>query len=434
LKSSRGIVCRECRGLNKPDSRYCWFCGAPLPRFGRGPGGRRTALGVALEVLKWLGAGAVVLALIAGVYYAVERVILPIFQQEETPTTLIARSTSTVRSTTTTTTTPREDRVVTGGADRYATAVAISELGFPEGASALVLVDGEQFAEALSAGPLAAAYGGPVLLVPPEGIRDDLTNEIERLDPSRVFLVGVSKPRSVTARLEEILEKPEVTSFAGDDPYETAALIAREIEARLETVARVVIAPADSFIEAIAVTPLAAAKGWPILLADGDRDLPGATAGVIEDLRVDAALVVGTAIDLSLTDVEMRVGGSGFDTAALIAEYAATQGSDFAHTVIASGDAFPDGLAAGSYLAADNGILLLAKNGRLPPSMLSLFTDNRKAIRTLDFIALPELAKELALPTTGRGGPGTTGQGPGTTDSSTAGGGTTGSSTAGGGD
>jgi putative cell wall-binding protein len=400
LKSSKGIVCRECRGLNKPDSRYCWFCGAPLPRLGRGPSGNRTVLGICLQVFKWLIAAAVVAALVGGIYYAFDRVMLPILREgETTTTTVVARSTTSTRPTSTTTTTePRDDRLVSAGTDRYATAIAISELGFPDGAPALVLVGGEDFAKAVAGGPLAAAYAGPLLLIPAEGIREDLAGEIERLDPSRVFLVGVSKPRSVTAQLQEILEKPEVTSVAGDDAFETAALVAREIKAKLETVSKVVIVPADSYIEAIAVAPLAAVKGWPILLVDADGELPRATRNVITDLEVDAALVVGTTAELTLAYVERQVGASGYETAALVAQYAAAQGLEFTHTAIATGDSFPDGLVVGPCLAADNGMLLLATNGRLNAAMLSLFTENRKAIRTLDIIALPQLARELAVP------------------------------------
>lgn len=397
MRSNKGIICRECKGENKPGSRYCWFCGAPLPWIERRPSGGWRAVGVGFQVLKWLVATAVVVALAGGVYYAFNRVVLPIFQEKPTTTiTEIAKNTTSIRPTTTTTI-PRDDRLVSAGKDRYATAIAISELGFPSGAPALVLVGGEDFAKGISAGPLAAAYKGPILLVPTDGIREDLVDEIRRLDPSHVFLVGVSKPKTMTARLKEILEKPEVTSIAGNDVFETAALVAREIRTKHETVSKVVIAPVDSFVEAIAATPLAAAKGWPILLARENGDLPRITRNLIVDLEIDAALVVGTTTELSLAYVDRLKGAGGYETAALIAEYAASHGLEFTHTAIATGDSFPDGLVTGPCLAADNGMLLLATNGRLTPEMLSLFGENRKAIRTLDFIALPQLAQELAV-------------------------------------
>jgi len=43
----------------------------------------------------------------------------------------------------------------------------------------------------------------------------------------------------------------------------------------------------------------------------------------------------------------------------------------------------------------------LAKGGQLPPAILSLFEANQTAIRALDFIALPNLAKAISAPSTG---------------------------------
>src|SRR5664280_781682 len=60
------------------------------------------------------------------------------------------------------------------GADRYATAVAISQSAFQpqyEGERWMVVVaSGANFPDALAAGPLAAAQKGPLLLVPSDGV------------------------------------------------------------------------------------------------------------------------------------------------------------------------------------------------------------------------------------------------------------------------
>ena len=58
------------------------------------------------------------------------------------------------------------------GIDRYETALAVSRHAFTPGVGAVVLATGEDFPDALSAAPLAAAYGGPVLLTPPMALRD----------------------------------------------------------------------------------------------------------------------------------------------------------------------------------------------------------------------------------------------------------------------
>ena len=410
MESTHRIKCRACRGLNDPDSQFCWHCGASLRRQGYKSGGGRKVGRVIARGLKWLLSVVVLVAVLVGAYYAVDRLLLPALGRS--PTQAETSTTVTISSTTTTTTTPRADRVV-AGADRYGTAIAVSKLGFPTGAPALVLAPGDDYAEAVCAAPLAVAYGAPVLLVPPEGIGTDLSTEIERLDPSEIFLVGVSRPSRVTSQLRDILKEPTVTRLTGDDRYETAALVAKQVKVKRGTVSKVVIAPSDSFAEAIAVAPLAAVKGWPILLSPQDGDPPATTTEAITELGATSALVVGTNAELTLTDVERQVGGDAYETAALIAEYAVAQGLSFAHTAIATGEDFPDGLAVGPYLALDKGILLLAKDGRLPSVMLSLFTANLAAIRTLDFIALPDLAKDMARPSTGTtqtgaGGTGTT--------------------------
>ena len=400
MEPTQRIACRECRGLNDPGSQYCWYCGAPLRGQALEASGGQKAGRMMARGLTWLLSLVVLLAVAAGAFYAVDSFLLPALRHSPSQAETITATTVVVSSTTTTTTTtPRTDRIVVG-ADRYGTAIAISKLGFGSGAPALVLAAGDDYAEAVCAAPLAVAYGAPVLLVPSEGIGSDLSAEIERLDPARVFLVGVSRPSRITSQLQAILKEPTVTRLVGDTSYETAVLVANEIKAKLGTVSKVVIAPSDSFAEAIAVAPLAAAKGWPILLSPQNDDPPAATTDAIQELGATSALVVGSSAKLTLADVERQAGDDSYETCALIANYAVTQGLSFAHTAFATGEDFPDGLVAGPYLALDKGILLLAKGEQLPPAILELFTTNLKAIRTLDFIALPGLAKDLARPST----------------------------------
>jgi putative cell wall-binding protein len=398
MKSTRPSVCRMCRGVNNPDNQFCWYCGASLRKQGYKAGGGQKVGRVMARGFKWLISAAVLVAVLAGTYYAVDRLLLPGLRRSSTEAA--TSTTVIVSSTTTTTTVPRTDHLV-AGADRYATAISISKLGFPAGAPALVLAAGDDYAEAVCAAPLAVAYGGPVLLVPPEGISADLSAEIKRLGPSQIFLVAVPRPSTVTKQIQAVLKQATVTRLTGNDRYETAALVAKEVKAKLGTVSKVVIAPSDSFAEGIAVAPLAAAKGWPILLSPQNGDPPKTTTGAITELGATSALLVGTNAELALTDVDREVGSDGYETSALIAEYAVSQGLSFAHTAIATGENFPDGLAAGPYLALDKGILLLAKGEQLPPMTLSLLTANLGAIRTLDFIALPGLEKTMAVSNTG---------------------------------
>ncbi len=270
----------------------------------------------------------VLLAVLAGIFFAADNFLLPALRHG--PGKVASATTvSVVDGTTTTTVVPRTDQLIQG-ADRYATAIALSKLGFATGAPALVIAPGDTWTNAVCAAPLAAAYGGPLLLIPADGIDTNLGTEIQRLNPSQIFLIGVPHVTKVKNKIKSLLSNnPTITSLSGNDGFDTAALIADQIKTKLGTVSKVVIAPSDSFAEAIAVAPLAAAKGWPILLSPANADPPSTTTDEIKSLGATSALVVGTVAKLNLTDVQRQLGTDSYETSALIAKYAATQGLSF---------------------------------------------------------------------------------------------------------
>ena len=393
------IVCKKCHGENNVGSRFCWYCGGPL----RGRPTRSLAEAVAFDVVgraaKWLVFLAVLAGVVYGAYWGLSQYVWPRVHKEAVVDLTVTSSTLAV--TTSTTLQPRVDRQVAGGADRYSTAVAITKLAFPTGAQALVLVPGEDFSQSLAVEPLAAAYRAPVLLVPPEGLWPDLIAEIQRLAPTQVFLVGLPNSDQVGGQLTSSLNSPTITTLIGSDPYKTAALIADAIKSKTGSVSKVVIAPSDSFTDALSVAPLAAANGWPILLAPKQGEIPWTTSAEITKLGATSALVVGLKdLQLSVGQVETQAGDDAFETAALVVQYAVTHGSDFTHTAIVTGDNFPDALVAGSYLALDKGVLIFAVGGQPVPSLRSILDANLGDIRTLDFIALPGLARQIVADAT----------------------------------
>ncbi|HEU5326043.1 MAG TPA: cell wall-binding repeat-containing protein [Candidatus Limnocylindria bacterium] len=73
-----------------------------------------------------------------------------------------------------------------GGATRYDTAVAISQHFFPAGLSPVFVATGVNFPDALAAGPLGRA----VLLVPGTSVPINIANEVRRITPTDVHLLG----------------------------------------------------------------------------------------------------------------------------------------------------------------------------------------------------------------------------------------------------
>lgn len=112
------------------------------------------------------------------------------------------------------------------GANRYGTAAAISAEWFDEGVPAAFIATGLGFADALAGAPAAAMSESPLLLVRPDRIPVETADELNRLKPQRIYVLG--GPSVVNNTVEEELAgytTGQVTRLAGDDRYETAAAI-----------------------------------------------------------------------------------------------------------------------------------------------------------------------------------------------------------------
>lgn len=77
------------------------------------------------------------------------------------------------------------------GADRYETAVAISRALYPDvGGGHVFLTTGQDFPDAVAAAPAAHRLGAPVLLVEHGALPDVVAEELTRLKPTEIVVVG----------------------------------------------------------------------------------------------------------------------------------------------------------------------------------------------------------------------------------------------------
>lgn len=390
-KARYDVRCRACGERTNPAERFCSHCGAAMRAQGYKADGRVRVAHVAGWTLVKMILVLVPLAALAGVAFLIYHLLFPAAAVEIASTT----STAIVETTTSTTAAPAQTFTLIQDTDRYGTAIAISKQGFPQSAPAVVLAPGDSFQEALCAAPLATAYGGPLLFVSPDGLTDDVLSELERLNPSQVFLVGVPNVSTAKKNLSGLPSAPVVTSLSGGDHYETAALVAKQLKTKLGTIAKVVIVPQGTFAEGLAVAPLAATQGWPILFTSESQRPPKVTRDAIAELAVTSALVVGSQAQVDVAQVERVAGADRYDTCAQVAQYGLIHGLKLGHVAFATGEAFPDGLAAGPYLALDSGLLLLTKGNEVPPSIATFLSANIDEVLVFDFIALPGLAAQM---------------------------------------
>lgn len=279
-----------------------------------------------------------------------------------------------------------------GGAGRAETSVGLSRMTFPEATDAdgnpvvpaLVVASGDDFPDALAATPLAAAIGGPLLLTSSSALSPVVADEIGRLAPETVYLVGGESALSAgVADAIGDLGVATVTRLSGDSRYATAAAIAAELVGggeedglamfgQDEPGPDVILASGQAFPDALAAGPLAAIGGRVVLLTRPD-DLPAETVEALAAINPSRVIVVGgeaavgPEVVAALPEgvVVERIGGaSRFETAAALVERTIREGGFTDRVFIVDALNFPDALAAGTAVAHLGGMLLpLAPSG-----------------------------------------------------------------------
>ncbi len=89
------------------------------------------------------------------------------------------------------------------GANRYDTAARVSASTFEPGVGRVFIAVGNNFPDALAAGPVAAVEGSPILLTSRDRVPPETRAELDRLAPTQIVILGGSA--AVSAAVEEEL-------------------------------------------------------------------------------------------------------------------------------------------------------------------------------------------------------------------------------------
>jgi polyvinyl alcohol dehydrogenase (cytochrome) len=183
------------------------------------------------------------------------------------------------------------------GGDRYATAVAVSQATYPTGATTVYLATGTNFPDALAGAALAAVAGGPLLLTDPNTMPAETANEITRLHPSAIVVLGgttaVSAQVAVTA--VAAAHGAALSRLQGPDRYQTADAVASVLVAvKGGTTASngVLLATGLDFPDALAGAAWAGESDRPLLLAPSTYITPQ-TWQTIQSLAAPSVVVLG---------------------------------------------------------------------------------------------------------------------------------------------
>ena len=232
------------------------------------------------------------------------------------------------------------------GVHRYHTAMNIAESAFTK-CDRAVLVSGDNFADALTAGNLA--NHAPIFLAEKEGISQGTVNTMYALGVKEVVIIGGEKsvPKSVEERLKK--ENLKVIRIAGRNRYETSTKLAKQLKVKNKD--NVVLANGEKFADALSAAPYAVQKKQTLVLTDG-KTLP-------KDIQAqDVKTIIGgeKSVNIKGLDKAQRISGKDrYETSLEVLQHMDKTQS----AVIADGRDYPDALAAAPYAVKKNtGILL----------------------------------------------------------------------------
>lgn len=267
------------------------------------------------------------------------------------------------------------------GADRFETAVRVSESAFPfEGVTAAFVANGLDFPDALAAAAAGGAFGGPVLLTRAGSVDQATVDEVSLLQPQYVVAAGGTAVVS-DAVLDTLGQyaTEEAMRADGASRYETAGIIST----LWDPSDVVYLASGTTFPDALAGAAAAGHVGAPVLLTRSDS-LPretadylayhapsrlvvlGGTGAVTEAVIDDAAAASGRAV----VSIERLSGASRYDTAVDISRKTFTS-PRVPVVYIASGQSFADALAGAAAAGSIGGPVLLTSPNSITDATLA---------------------------------------------------------------
>lgn len=241
----------------------------------------------------------------------------------------------------------------TAGTNRYDTAIKVSQqygiVGNP-----VIITTGQNYADALAAGPAAGKLDASLLLTLPDRAPEGLVAEVKRLNPSAVYVIGAES--SVSAAVVDAIKAgvPNATfeRIYGTNRVETSVKIAEKF---FPEATEALVATGWKFPDALSASSAGVFGDKPVILTQPDV-LTTEAAKYLAASKVAKVSVVGgtnsvsdaatAAISGARAGIEvMRLAGNNRYETNVAVNQAMAPGTSMGVTV-ATGENFPDALVA----------------------------------------------------------------------------------------
>lgn len=277
---------------------------------------------------------------------------------------------------------PSQPKVLTriNGATRYQTMNGLVDLMSAGKNGVVIVASATNYPDALAASSLAGCYDpAPILLTDPSGLTEEVKSQIQKLNPSFIYIVGGES--AVSSTVEDQLKansQAYIQRLSGQTRYETSLRIAKTAynvaNIGEEAPWQVIIATGTNFADALSVSPYAYAGKMPILLCDPATGLSDDALAFLKAKGIRDAMIVGgnqavpSSVEAQLESVGVSYnryfGSTRYETSVKIAERASSLFNNssvlgLSGSIFATGKNFPDALAAGPVAGHSRSFVLL---------------------------------------------------------------------------
>lgn len=262
------------------------------------------------------------------------------------------------------------------GYTRYETAGLLFDQGNWQQGGSIVLASGANYPDALAASALAGDLNAPIMLTDPNVLSSETEQRIQNLKPSRVYIIGgkAAVSASVERRVAQLTGSgANIQRIAGDTRYDTSLKVASSLSNPSDTV---IVTTGTNYADALSISPYAFASGSPVVLSSPSSGLSDSALKAIKKAGYKKAVIVGgTSAVPALVALQLKAQGIGsitrlsgdtrYATSAKIAEFELKQNVGFTMdgAYLATGQNFPDALAAGALSGKHLAPLLLVDPG-----------------------------------------------------------------------
>jgi putative cell wall-binding protein len=245
------------------------------------------------------------------------------------------------------------------GSDRYETSSLLCKLGWNQTSDNVVLTTGEDFPDSLCAAPLASKLNAPLLLTYKDSLNAFTKNEIIRLKPKNIYIIGGKGV--VSQAIENQLKSMNlnIIRIGGSDRYETSIMIAKF----LGKANRIFVTTGENFPDSLSVASIASKEKNPIILSSKD-DIRQEFKDYLNSNNITQSYVIGGQALISdkvrkqLPNSTRIYGNNRYETNVDIINTFSDE-LDITNVFMTTGENFPDALSCSSFAGSKAAPIIL---------------------------------------------------------------------------